>query len=306
MNVEVRHLKALLALVESDTFTTAAAVMGTTQPTLSRTIGQLEDAVGVKLVYRSTREMRFTEAGLSLAQSARSILTSLDKAVSSIQENNQPPPLRLGWAWAGFGRHAVPLLRHWRQDHGDLIEFSRPEDPLQALCDGKIDVALVRSTNSTKPSIAGMHTTSLFHERLMAGISSTDPRAQLTSVMLSELAESTIAVCATAPTATAGLWHGEVAVPPTITVANTDEWLSRIAIGDAVGLTAEATTHNHQTPEVIYVPVEDAPEVSVDLMFLASTPHPQAGSFTVFARSYFLNLISSSTPPSLLSAGDGH
>lgn len=38
MNVELRHLRALVTLAESDSFTTAAAILDTTQPTLSRTI----------------------------------------------------------------------------------------------------------------------------------------------------------------------------------------------------------------------------------------------------------------------------
>lgn len=301
MNVEVRHLRALAALAEADTFTTAAAVLRTTQPTLSRTITQLEDIVGARLVERTTREMSFTPAGLRLAEKARDLLAGIDAAVAGIHVS-EPSPLRLGWAWAGFGSHTVPLLQGWRRVHDEAIELSRPDDPLEALRAGAIDAALVRSSPPGSATTAGLASAPLFTERLVAAVAAGDPRARQDAVTLAELAEGPMAVCATAPTATGHLWQAQASAPETVTVANTDEWLTRIAIGDAVGVTAEATTHSHHAPDVAYLPIDDAPPVAVCLAWPMQDAHPQARVFAEFAKEYFDELIEAGTPPLMLSA----
>ncbi|MEU3899184.1 hypothetical protein [Streptomyces sp. NPDC045251] len=88
-------------------------------------------------------------------------------------------------------------------------------------------------------------------------------------------------------------------------MANTDEWLTRISVGDAVGVTAEATTDNHQAPEVAYLPIEDSPSVEVSLAWKATDPHPRVHAFAQFARDYFAGLLDTSSPPFSLNAANG-
>ncbi|MFE7620230.1 LysR family transcriptional regulator [Streptomyces sp. NPDC057496] len=302
MNVELRHLRALAALAESNTFTTAAAVLGTTQPTLSRTITQLEEITGVRLVERTTREMSLTPAGRQLSATARELLASLNTALDEL--GHTEAPLRLGWAWAGFGRHTVPLLQEWKRTHAGAVELSRPPDPVAALRRGAIDAALVRRTPPSPEPLSDLATATLFTERLVAAIAVEDPRAAKTSVTLPELAQGPVAVCATAPTVTDHLWDHTGHTPRTISVANTDEWLTRISVGDAVGVTAQATTYNHQAPDVAYRPIEDSPPVEVTLAWRATDPHPQAHAFAQFARGYFARLLDTSTPPFSLNHGE--
>lgn len=296
MNVEVRHLRALVALAESDTFTTAAAILRTTQPTLSRTITQLEEITETRLVERTTRTMTLTRAGSQLARSAVDLLADLDTALARLHDP-ATRPLRLGWAWAGFGHHTIPLLQQWTQAHTGTVEPVRPADPVQALRHGQIDAALVRTVAPADPAHSDLVSLTLFTEKLVAALPAGDPRSQQTSVTLEDLSHGPVAVCATAPTATAHLWDHGGEPPRTIRVANTDEWLARISIGQAVGVTAEATTYNHQSPEVAYLPIEDAPLAQAALLWPTVDAHPQAQAFAHFAHTYFQNLIQASSPP---------
>lgn len=50
--------------------------------------------------------------------------------------------------------------------------------------------------------------------------------------------------------ASAKPWEHSGRMPRTVTVANTGERLSRIAVGDVVGLTSTATTYSHRHPDV--------------------------------------------------------
>ncbi|MEU3899185.1 LysR family transcriptional regulator [Streptomyces sp. NPDC045251] len=180
-------------------FTTAAAVLGTTQPTLSRSITQLEEITGVRLVERTTREMYFTPAGRQFSATARDLLASLNSALDEL--GHTEAPLRLGWAWAGFGRHTVPLLHEWRRAHASVIDLSRPRDPVEALRRGVIDAAVVRKSPPSREPLAEVAMATLFTERLVAAIAVDDVRAGRNAVTLPELAVGPVAVCATAPTA---------------------------------------------------------------------------------------------------------
>ncbi|WP_336711993.1 LysR family transcriptional regulator [Arthrobacter sp. USHLN218] len=298
MDVELRHLRALVTLEDSDTFTTAAAVLGTTQPTLSRTIAQLEQIVEVPLVDRSTRWVRFTAAGRRLAAEARILLVQLDNTLAGLHDDASRP-LRLGWAWAGLGAHTVPLLEQWRHASNLPVEPSRPQDPESALLNQEIDAAIIRRALPADPLQTGLNVSTLFSESLVAAVARTSPLAARSALSLSDLAPGPIAVCRTAPTATARLWENAGRKPYTITVANTDEWLARISVGDALGLTSATTAYSHQDPDVAYLPVEDSPRVEVILAWPSTGSHPQAAAFADFARGYFTRLISGSTPPAM-------
>jgi hypothetical protein len=61
--VELRHLRVFEAVARLKSFTQAADELTITQPALSRTIQQLEDALGVTLLDRSSRHVEATPAG---------------------------------------------------------------------------------------------------------------------------------------------------------------------------------------------------------------------------------------------------
>ena len=64
-------LRAFLATVDTGSLSAAALQIGTTQPTLSRHIRELESAIGTPLFRRSVKGLEPTEAGLSLIDDAR-------------------------------------------------------------------------------------------------------------------------------------------------------------------------------------------------------------------------------------------
>ena len=65
------QIRAFLATVEEGSFSAAARALGQTQPTLSRQIAALEDALGVTLFERDRRNMQITQAGLELVDHVR-------------------------------------------------------------------------------------------------------------------------------------------------------------------------------------------------------------------------------------------
>lgn len=67
------QVRAFLATAEEGSFSGAARALKTTQPTIGRQIGALEEALGVTLVERSVRGLTLTEAGRDLLDHVRAM-----------------------------------------------------------------------------------------------------------------------------------------------------------------------------------------------------------------------------------------
>src|SRR4028118_2231906 len=107
--MEIRQLKAFLAIAEHKTFTAGARLVNITQAAISMQIRQLEDSVGVPLFTRTPRRVILTEAGELLLQRARKILREHDAALAEIAEiaGAEHGRLRIGSASAMFGTAQV-------------------------------------------------------------------------------------------------------------------------------------------------------------------------------------------------------
>src|SRR5262245_45822880 len=82
MAMELRELRALLAVARTGSFTAAASDLGYTQSAVSQQIAQLETEVGLRLVER--RPVRLTPPGERLAEHAARILLRVDVARSEL------------------------------------------------------------------------------------------------------------------------------------------------------------------------------------------------------------------------------
>ncbi|MFF1339906.1 transcriptional regulator CynR [Streptomyces sp. NPDC058290] len=84
MPLELRHLRYLLAVAEHGSFTRAAEELHLSQPTLSQQIKQLERTVGVRLLDRTGRAVRLTDAGAAFVPYARRALQDLAAAERAV------------------------------------------------------------------------------------------------------------------------------------------------------------------------------------------------------------------------------
>ncbi len=81
--IELRHLRAFVAVAEELNFGRAAERLYVSQPALSRQIRGLEQLVGCELLRRSTHRVELTLAGEALLERARTLLSDVDEAVSA-------------------------------------------------------------------------------------------------------------------------------------------------------------------------------------------------------------------------------
>ncbi|CAG9164950.1 HTH-type transcriptional regulator CynR [Cupriavidus laharis] len=86
MNYTLRQLRVFLAVAETGGFSRAADAVGLTQSAVSRGVAELEEALGVRLLDRTTREVVLTHAGQALAPALERLLGQLDDTLEDTRQ----------------------------------------------------------------------------------------------------------------------------------------------------------------------------------------------------------------------------
>ncbi|MHC7883597.1 LysR family transcriptional regulator, partial [Klebsiella pneumoniae] len=121
-SVDFRALQLFIAVYDNQSFSVVARREGVSPSLISRTIQQLEDALGQQLFYRNTRAVVPTEAGRFFAASARELLGQYADAQRALQDRAQVPGglVRIN-APVYFGqRHIAPWLPELAARHPKL------------------------------------------------------------------------------------------------------------------------------------------------------------------------------------------
>ena len=271
-NVEIRHLRCLVAIVDAGTLTDAAIELGVSQAAVSRTLAGLESELGVRLLRRTTRVVAPTATGARVLVHARRLLADLDGLVQDVTTGHDR--LRLGYAWSAVGRHTVPLQRQWptRREQTELVSV-RNNSVTGGLAEGSCDAAIMRSTPDARrfdSAIVGL-------ERRYCAVASDDPWARRRSVALADYGGRTLGIDRRTGTTTLDLWPAGSRPAEVIDILDVDDWLGVIGAGRAVGMTTEATVAQYPRPGITYRPVKDGPPVPVYVAWWRDDPHPATG-----------------------------
>src|SRR3954465_7945573 len=98
--IELRHLRAFVAVAEELNFGRAADRLHLSQSALSRQVRGLEQLLGCDILRRSTHSVELTIAGEALLDRARRLLTDVDEAVSVTLSIGGELAGRLAQLWA--------------------------------------------------------------------------------------------------------------------------------------------------------------------------------------------------------------
>src|ERR687889_321669 len=144
----LKQLQYLVALQDHGHFGRAAEACFVTQSTLSAGLRELESLIGVTLVERTKRVVRFTPLGLRIAGKAQGILREAEELADMARAAGKPlsGELRMG-VIPTIAPFLLPsLLPKLRRDWPDLKLYLR-EETSQAACDalqrGQLDCVLL-------------------------------------------------------------------------------------------------------------------------------------------------------------------
>ncbi|NUO46221.1 MAG: LysR family transcriptional regulator, partial [Streptomyces sp.] len=135
MDVELRQLRCLVAIVDEGTFTDAALALGVSQAAVSRTLASLERALGVRLLRRTSRAVTPTGTGVRVVAHARRVLAEVDDLVRDATSGHAQ--LRMGYAWAALGRHTLDFQRRWGRERPETeLHLVRVNSTTAGLAEG--------------------------------------------------------------------------------------------------------------------------------------------------------------------------
>ena len=147
--MEIKQLKAFIAIAEEKTFTAGAKRIHITQAAISMQIRQLEDELGLPLFTRTPRRVLLTEAGEYLLKRARRIMREHDSAVAEIAEvaGAEHGRLRIGSASALFATTQLPQILEKLKEkfpHSELSVSSGTSVKLvEKIMQGDLDTAFI-------------------------------------------------------------------------------------------------------------------------------------------------------------------
>lgn len=137
-------LAAFVATVDETSISAASRRLGLAKSVVSERLAELERALGVSLLQRSTRRLTLTSAGESLLPRARRILRELEEAAAEVDASSGKlaGPLRIS-APVGFGvLHLGPAIARFLRDHPDIEMALELDDGFVDAATGGFDAVL--------------------------------------------------------------------------------------------------------------------------------------------------------------------
>lgn len=194
-NVEIRHLRAYVAVAEELHFTRAAERLHVVQQTLSEQIRQLETEVGVQLIHRTTRKVELTPAGDVFLDHARNILQSLENAIVETMRtaSGEEGHLRISYT-PTLRAETLPMLVEAIHERAPGIRLTTceawPHEGVHGVASGLFDATLARIPELT----AGLDCHLIRNEPLGVVLGCSHAAAEQSTVSVETLAGDVIAI----------------------------------------------------------------------------------------------------------------
>ena len=128
--IELRHLRAFVAVADELSFSRAADRLHISQSASGRQVSSLEKLIGTDLLRRSTHRVELTLAGEALLERTHSLLEGVDEAVTTTQSVGGELAFRLAQYWApvlATAEQGIPLAERRAAIEGLFAQFPPPD-----------------------------------------------------------------------------------------------------------------------------------------------------------------------------------
>lgn len=275
--MEMRHLRAFLAVAEELHFTRAAARLHVAQPAVSAAIRELEEEVEARLFERTRRQVQLTPAGEHFRAEAQAALAALERATLAARRAAAGETGRVVLHFTTLAcfsslPQAVVAFRAERPDVQLLMEQRGTLEQLESLRAGRCDLAVTVMPGDVKDLAAEP----LTRVPLVAILPESHAKATSRGVAFREIAQEPMLIL---PERTEPAMHAayralcrEAGVEPRIELEldQIDAVLSFVAVGLGVSL-APASIARLRLPGVAYVPL--CPEIPAGVTVVWNPEH---------------------------------
>jgi len=262
VDASTRRLRYFVAVAEELHFSRAAARLFVAQQALSKQTKELEDAIGVPLLRRTTRSVELTPAGEVFLRAAREALAVLDSGVDAARRTGRGEvgTLKVGFIVGAALELTTPLFEEFTR-RNPRVELEMREyrfgDISAGLTEGWSDVAFVR----LPVAVPDLEFEVLFTEPLVAALPKNHRLAGHATVTAQEMAKEILAVGRSDDTEWQRFWalddyrDGDADRRILRTASQTEE-VEIIAAGAACAVTVAGAARYLPHPALRYVPVE--------------------------------------------------
>jgi LysR family nitrogen assimilation transcriptional regulator len=166
-SLDIRPLYYFVHVVESGSFSRAAAALAISQPVLSRFVRRLEDGLKVQLLYRNGRGVGVTEAGQRFFEHAQAVLQTLSQAEIEVAALRGTALGRVSIALPPLlgGVLSAELIRSLKAEY-PLVTMTLREgfsaEALEWLSAGSVDIGILFNP----PKVATLITQHIFDDRI--------------------------------------------------------------------------------------------------------------------------------------------
>ncbi len=261
VKLEIRHLRLLAAIAQTGSVTEAGKRLHLTQSALSHQLRDAEEKLGTALFLRLGKRMVLTPAGEKLLTSAVKVLEELKTAEAQIVGLNGGTRgiIRISTECYTSYHWLPPVLKkfHARFPKVEVsIDSEYTHRPIEALLDGKLDVAILNCT--PPPRNSSLRLMPMFEDELVLVLAPKHPLAAKSQVSPKELAKETVLIYPPREESTFLLALRKSGVEPEriMEIQLTEGIIELAAAGTGVGFLARwAVTPYAETGKVILRPL---------------------------------------------------
>jgi LysR family transcriptional regulator, pca operon transcriptional activator len=148
-SIKLRHLNTFAEVARLKSVARTAELLHVSQPAITKTIRELEQALGIALVTREGRGIRITQDGEIFLQHATTALTALRHGINSVSDGRLEtgPPIRIGALPTVSSRIMPTAMDRFLEDARDgRVEISTGDNDrlLEQLRLGELDLVVGR------------------------------------------------------------------------------------------------------------------------------------------------------------------
>ncbi len=256
VDLDLRLVRYFIVVAEEGHFGRAAKALRVAQPSLSRQIRRLEQQLGARLLDRTSRGSRLTEAGQVFLLRAKAVLRSAAQAAASARAAAQPSRITIGYT---TGLIVTPAVRELRLEHPDAdvhVVHLDWDQPRPALLDHRVDAVVTRLPFPTEQ----LRVAILYDEPRVLVVALDHRLAGRESVTLDDIADEPLPKVRQSDPAWSAFWRIDPRpdgrrAPDGPMIDALEDKFEVIAAGQAVAISA-GVAGNAFRPDVTSIPLE--------------------------------------------------
>jgi DNA-binding transcriptional LysR family regulator len=270
--MELRQLRYFIVLSEELHFSRAAKRLHLSQPPLTRQIRQLEQELGVDLLYRTTRKVALTDAGHVFAEEARQIIARVMHASGLASQANRGVvgELVLGYTPARaniVARSVRAFAKLYPNVRITLRDMSGPS--VELIRDGRIDVGFL----AMPVEATGLILETVLRERFVVMMPEKHPLAARQLISIRELAKEPILLFPrylnpVAYDIVVGLFRArKLSMNIALEVANLHMRMELLRVGFGLCVFQSSVAEILYGKDVVFRPLQNSPSAQVGIAY---------------------------------------